>query len=264
VIPDDSSVEIKESAGKAASADIYERLLLFSDAQVSKALLGQTLTTEIGKTGGAYAASETHMQVRQEIVDGDTDLVIATYNALIRWVVDLNFGTGVPAPGFKMWREKQVSKDQADRDKLLSDTGQVEFTEQYFKREYNFQDGDIIVRPKPEPTPPPAAPAPAAAAPLEPDASEFSEPGGPGRDPAPDQTALDLAMSLAVQPKDLQAAAEPMLRPFIDLVRQGASIEAVMERLVETYPAMNLDELVKILERVLFVAGIWGRLHAGR
>ena len=46
VIPDDSSVEIKEAAGKAGSAEVYERLLHFCRSEVSIALLGQNQTTE--------------------------------------------------------------------------------------------------------------------------------------------------------------------------------------------------------------------------
>ncbi|WP_237172074.1 phage portal protein family protein [Pandoraea norimbergensis] len=46
VIPDDSSVEIKEAANGANNADVYERLLHFCRSEVSIALLGQNQTTE--------------------------------------------------------------------------------------------------------------------------------------------------------------------------------------------------------------------------
>lgn len=58
VIPDDSSVEIQE-ANKTSSADIYEKLIDKMNSEISKAVLGQTLTTEIGSKG-SYAASNTH------------------------------------------------------------------------------------------------------------------------------------------------------------------------------------------------------------
>ena len=61
VIPDDSSVEIQE-ANKSSSAEIYEKLIDKMNAEISKAILGQTLTTEVGSTG-SYAASNTHMAV---------------------------------------------------------------------------------------------------------------------------------------------------------------------------------------------------------
>ena len=49
VINDDESIEIKESSGKTASADIYEKLVSAGNRECSKAILGQTLTTELDK-----------------------------------------------------------------------------------------------------------------------------------------------------------------------------------------------------------------------
>ncbi len=48
VIPDDSSIEIQEAA-KGSSADVFEKLIDKMNAEISKAILGQTLTTEIGQ-----------------------------------------------------------------------------------------------------------------------------------------------------------------------------------------------------------------------
>ena len=44
------------------------------NSEISKAVLGQTLTTEIGSTG-SYAAANTHMAVRQDIIDADKNLL---------------------------------------------------------------------------------------------------------------------------------------------------------------------------------------------
>ena len=41
VIPDDGAIEIKEVAGKTASADLYERLIMLCRGEISIALLGQ-------------------------------------------------------------------------------------------------------------------------------------------------------------------------------------------------------------------------------
>ena len=81
VIPDDSSVEIQE-ANKTSSAEIYDKLIDKMNAEISKAILGQTLTTEMGNTG-SYAAANTHMQVRKDIIDADKKLVESVINQLI-------------------------------------------------------------------------------------------------------------------------------------------------------------------------------------
>ena len=90
VIPDDSSVEIKEAGGKGASADIYNKLIDKMDAQISKAILGQTLTSDSGQGNGSYALGKVHAGVRQDIVDSDKRIVEKTINQLIHWIYELN------------------------------------------------------------------------------------------------------------------------------------------------------------------------------
>lgn len=247
VIPDDSSVEIKEAGGKAASADIYERLLVYCDHQISKSIVGQTLTTEVNGTG-SYAASKTHNEVRGEIVTADSKLVVRTLNTLIRWTCDINFGTSIERPVFKMWREEDVDEAQANRDKTLADTGQIRFTKKYWMREYGFEDGDIEeVAPTSQGSGVPPA--------------EFSE-GEPRKPVFPDQAAIDEAGAKIAAPSALQTAMEAMLRPYIELIQNGASYEVVMERLAKTYPDMLPDQLTTLLERAIFAAEVWGRIHA--
>lgn len=49
----------------------HERLLQYIDAGFSKLFLGQTLTTQIGETGGAMAAATVHNEVREDLRDDD-------------------------------------------------------------------------------------------------------------------------------------------------------------------------------------------------
>ena len=128
VIPDDSSIEIQE-ASKSSSAEIYEKLIDKMNTEISKAILGQTLTTEIGSTG-SYAASNTHMQVRQDIIDSDKKLVEGVINQLIQWIYEINFANA-EVPVFELYEPENVDLNLAQRDKILSDTG-VKFTKEYF------------------------------------------------------------------------------------------------------------------------------------
>jgi phage gp29-like protein len=140
VIPDDSSVDFLESGTRSASADIYEKLLTFSNMEISKAILGQTLTTEM-QSVGSYAAAQVHLEVREEIVDADKRLVENTLNTLIRWIYEINFSdSGFPM--FSMYEEEDVDKTLAERDKILVDSG-VKFTRQYWLRTYKFDEEDI-------------------------------------------------------------------------------------------------------------------------
>ena len=73
-IPDDSSVEYKESPFKASSASIYKLLIDACNAEIAISILGQTLTTEVGSTG-SYAAGKVHAGVRQDILNSDKEMV---------------------------------------------------------------------------------------------------------------------------------------------------------------------------------------------
>lgn len=142
VIPDDSSVEIKE-ANKSSSAEIYEKLIDKMNAEISKAVLGQTLTTEIGSSG-SYAASNTHMSVRQDIIDSDKKLVESVINQLIQWIYEINFSSA-EVPVFEMFAPEDVDLNLAQRDKILSETG-VKFTKEYFIKTYGLEDEDFEIR----------------------------------------------------------------------------------------------------------------------
>jgi len=186
--------------------------------------------------------------VRGEIVSADTKLVVKTLNTLVRWTCELNFGTAIERPVFKMWREEDVDEAQANRDKTLADTGQIRFKKQYWMREYSFEEGDIeeVVPASQGATVPPA---------------DFTE-GNAQKPEFPDQTAIDEAGAKVSAPSALQSAMEAMLRPYIELIGNGASYEVVMEKLATTYPQMKPDQLATLLERAIFAAETWGRIHA--
>ena len=75
IFPDGTTIEFVNTE-KASSTDLYERLARFCDEQVSKAVLGQTLTSDSG--GGSYAQSKTHNDVRHDLVVADCKALAAT------------------------------------------------------------------------------------------------------------------------------------------------------------------------------------------
>jgi phage gp29-like protein len=117
VTPDDGSISMIESKGSSGSSDIYEKFLTFADSEVSKAIVGQTLTTQVGEKG-SYATSQTHMEVRNDIVLGDKRLCESTMNQLIIWIDELNFQSGNP-PTFSLYKEEDVDLTLAERDDKL-------------------------------------------------------------------------------------------------------------------------------------------------
>lgn len=234
-IPDDSSIEIKEAAGKSSSADVYRELLTYCRSEINVAMLGQNQTTEAEANRASATAG---LEVTEDIRDGDAGIVAATLNAAIRLVVDLNFGEQVIAPVYELWEQEEIDKVLAERDRGLTAAG-VRFTPQYWKRTYNLQDGDIIE-------------GPAATGP------EFAE---ATVRPILDQIALDQAID-SLTGEQLQEQAMEALRPVIEALQQGRDEVEVLGLLAETSPDLDAEALQALLARLMFVADVWGRLNA--
>lgn len=250
VIPDDSSVEIMTVEGRA-SGDIYNKLIEACKGEMSIAMLGQNLTTQV--QGGSYAATESHMEVRKDITDGDKKIVQQTFNTLIRWVYEWNYSERVSAyPKFIMYEEEDVDKALAERDEILTHAG-VRFTKKYFQKGYSLEDEDFEVG------------LPTVSAQFA-EERDFPSSGGARRgDASPpyasDQAAIDDAVE-SIRPEDLQEQMDGVLKPVIDLIAQGDSYEDVLSKLAETFPDMEDTALQEMLSRAIFVSEVWGRLNA--
>lgn len=111
--------DIKFLEAARSGSVTYEDFLKYWDKQISICVTGETLTTDIGNSG-SRAASETHAEMLELLVDSDADLLSATLRAtLLTWLVDYNFpGAGVP----HIWRVRPKSeKDAAEVGKAKAD-----------------------------------------------------------------------------------------------------------------------------------------------
>ncbi|HSA05734.1 MAG TPA: DUF935 family protein [Candidatus Gastranaerophilales bacterium] len=247
IIPDDSTIEIQE-ATKTSSAEIYERLVDKMNAEISKAILGQTLTTEIGNKG-SYSASKTHFDVRKDIINADKKLVERTLNQLIYWIYELNFAGQSEIPVFTMYEEEDVDLNLAQRDKILFDAG-VKFTKKYLMRTYGFEEDDIEVSNletkviKPEEIPP---------ASQEKSFKEFKE----TQSEFPDQQIIDDFID-SFSAEELQEQAKNIFGSVMELVNNASSYEEIQEKLSEQ--GLETSQIEKMLEKIIFISEIWGRL----
>jgi len=234
VIPDDSSVEIQE-ANKSSSAEIFEKLIDKMNAEISKAILGQTLTTEIGSSG-SYAASNTHMQVRQDIIDADKKLVERTINQLIQWVYEINFSSE-EVPVFELYQEEDVDLTLAQRDKILSEAG-VKFTKEYFIKAYGLEDEDFDIRED--------------IIPATPQFSEFKEefPTVPG------QEQIDKLFQFLSE-TELSKQAQAMLAPLISLLENCEDYEEAFELLSDKN--LHNKKLEQSIQKAMFLCELQGR-----
>ncbi|GAB6170773.1 hypothetical protein JCM15765_02510 [Paradesulfitobacterium aromaticivorans] len=147
-IPANAELELKETSGD--KAEVHRLFLTFCNAEISKAILGQTLTTEMGDTG-SYSAAQVHQEVKEDIVEADAKMVMAALNdQLIRPLVEFNFGPQDNYPTFRIfYKEDDIQKDLAERDTKLVESG-VPIGVNYFYNRYNIpqpEESEEVVRP---------------------------------------------------------------------------------------------------------------------
>lgn len=90
VIPESAIIEIIESKTTQTTSDTYEKLANFINKEISKLVLGQTMTSE---EGSSYSQAQIHNEVRQDIAKSDVRQIMETLNAqLIVPYCKFNFG----------------------------------------------------------------------------------------------------------------------------------------------------------------------------
>ena len=94
-IPQGMEIELIQATGKGAEAG-FETLLRYLDSQASILVLGETLTTEVGKAG-SRAAAQVHAKVSSELSEYDGALLDGTLNnTLLRWFQAIHFPSAKP------------------------------------------------------------------------------------------------------------------------------------------------------------------------
>lgn len=235
VIPDDGSVEIIEAAGKGASADIYEKLITKCENNISKSILGQTLTTDVG-ANGSYAAANVHNNVRIDIVNSDKRLCENTINTLIQYINEINFNDK-DCPKCSIYDEKGIDQTIAERDNKIYNTG-VRFTKSYMMKTHGYTEDDIVMV---EDTP-------------QPNINNFSD-----TEVETPQQIESLNLLDIFTPEDFQKLVTPVLNPIVEFFTKSRDAEEAMEKLAEVYPEMNTEELEKALTKVIFISDLLGR-----
>ena len=121
-IPAGMEIKLLEAA-RSGTVNTYESLCRYMDEEISKAVLGETLSTSMGKSGGSFAASKTHNEVRLELVQADADLLADSLSGLAQWIVDFNLPGAKPPAIRRDCKEPEDLKTRADRDKTVSSMG---------------------------------------------------------------------------------------------------------------------------------------------
>ncbi|MCX4025063.1 DUF935 domain-containing protein [Endozoicomonas sp. SM1973] len=100
ILPRTMAIEFQEISHTASGSDAFARLAEWIDRQLSKAVLGQTMTAD---DGSSHAQAQVHDEVRQDIIDADAKQLATTINRdLIKPYIDLNYGVQEEYPRIKI------------------------------------------------------------------------------------------------------------------------------------------------------------------
>lgn len=259
IIPSNMMIEFIEAAksGGGTGTDIYEKLANWLDKQISKAVLGQTLTTEV--SGGSLAAARVHDDVRRDIMRADARQLASALNRdIVRPLIDLNKGPQKRYPRITIGLPVSIdSKQFAEALGALIDRG-LKVEQSVVRDRMGLPDpdekGDLLrpmgaagaAAPPPPPAPPPALQA-----------------AGQGAGCACHAAAPDALDALADDMSDeWQEAVEPMVDPVRRLLGETGSLEEFRDRLAALIAEMDTATLEEMLMRGTFAARLAGQVEA--
>jgi phage gp29-like protein len=232
----------------ASTAGEFERLESALDRCIQRVVLGQTLTSDVGKSG-SYAAAKVHDEVREDKRRADVRMVSDTVQRLVSALWQLNGFPGA-APQFVMQDDVGLERERADRDAILAEKLGVRFTEEYVTDRYDLEPGDFTIV---DPEPPPAASDPADnSAPAKPKLAALSAPKF-----TPEQQVLEDGIA--------QLASDVALP--IPLAELRSAILAAQDREdLEARLALLLDRqdpaFADLVARAAFAGHVIGYVHA--
>ena len=138
---DTVAIELKEHP-KFDIGQLYQYLAEFYNQEISKAILTETLTTEI-RGQGSYAAAQVHRETASTIAMKDKKLIENGMNELLRIYSRLNYGEQ-KIIRFRLTKKEAVEAESIDRDIKLKNLG-IEFKKEYFQRKYNLNEDDFEI-----------------------------------------------------------------------------------------------------------------------
>lgn len=259
IIPDGTTIDFI-NAEKTSSTDLYERLARYCDEQISKAVLGQTLTSDSG--GGSFAQSKTHNEVRHDLTVADCKALAATLRRdLIRPLCIFNFGEDkrIPKIRFDCEESEDLTQLAGILDTLVGKVG-LKVPTRYVYKKFSIPepeaDEEVAVPPSQSTGSSPftlkgmpSDTAVALKAPAE---------RGPGT-----QAHIDQLASAAVRRS--AGAFKKAFAPVLKLVENAGSLEELRDRMEDDkavaaiFGEMDVADVEELLQKAMTYANLEGR-----
>ena len=112
----------------------FTRLPAYLDNQISKAILGANLTSDVKE--GSYAAAKTHNEIREDLAANDGKILVFVMTKALSFFKEINGYNGELYA--KLFDEDAPNTERAARDKTLYDMGFTP-TKKYITSAYNIE-----------------------------------------------------------------------------------------------------------------------------
>jgi phage gp29-like protein len=244
VINDDERIEFLEEKGKTGTAGIYSELIDTCNKEISKAILGQTATTE--GTPGKLGEEKGQTETKNDLAEKDKRMVASQMNLFFKWAVMMNMGGTADAPEFVWHEEEDIQSDRAERDAKLSTQG-ARFSKSYYMRAYGFEESDLEIKEIV-------------------DADMLNGVQTPGRTSLQnirgfaEKTAQDRFSQVGSEEASIasQQAIVKLLEPVLSQIETAKSFDEIGEILYRVYPDLDSATFQDLLARALFASAATG------
>lgn len=259
IVPTSTMIEFIESQ-KTTSVEIYEKLARYCDEQISKAVLGQTLTSDSG--GGSYAQSKTHNDVRHDLTVADAKALAVTIRRdIIRPLVEFNFGMDADIPFITFdCHEVEDMKETVEIYKTLSCDMGLAIPASHVYKKFNIpepEDGEEILKPN-------MVTRTHQLGVTDPEPEEGTEELKLKDEEDPEeQKHIDGIVSVAN--KTAEQIFGEMMKPILSMIDNAADMEALKEtvkdekKLRELYEEMDSPELSDLIHQGIYLSQLIGR-----
>ncbi|WP_345859312.1 DUF935 domain-containing protein [Shewanella algae] len=237
VIPESMTVDLIETVKGNGGDTLFENMARWCDEQISKAVLGQTMTSD---DGSSYSQANVHNEVRMDIAKWDARQLEACLNEyLVKPYILLNWGEQSNYPKVRLRiPEPEDLKMLVDSIGPLIDRG-LAIAASDLRDKFGFpepKEGDVLLQPINSMMPMPAL-------------NHLAMNRTQGRHSMP-VNELDELTQAAMD--EWQEVSEPMLSPLLALAEQSDSYEAFAAGLTMLASDMDVAQLQEQLAKLLW------------
>jgi phage gp29-like protein len=246
IISSATKIRLEHAEGK--TGEVYEKLHDTMNREMSKAILGQTLTVDTTGSTGTYAAGKVHERVREDLRDADAEALADTVQRdIVLPLVGFNFGWDAveTAPTFEFVIEEAEDLEAAARtvSTLVKDMG-VKAPKKWVHDKFKIpmpQGDEEVYEGAPQAAPPEAGAM----------AARFASAGRADTSPL-DDLAERAASAASSRTADMLAA-------IAAAAADSSSYEEAFERIASLYPKLRMSELDELLAAALVNSDLYGR-----